>query len=523
MLTTDRHEDARAMRPLRRPRRARHRLDQRHRPRHRRGLRRGRARRIVLNGFGDRSKSRTRVEARTDARCRRLLSRRRHVEGRRRRRDDGLRRAEAGGVDILVNNAGIQHVAPIEEFPAEKWDAILAINLSSAFHAIRAGAAGHEARAGWGRIINVASAHGLVASPFKSAYVAAKHGMVGLTKVVALEAAEDGITCNAICPGYVWTPLVEKQIDDQAKAHNIPREQVIRDVLLDEPAEQALRHGRGDRRARRVPVRATPPPRSPARRCRSMAAGPRTERRRHEGGHAMDDDTRPPCATGSRTARSAARRRRHAATTKTINLALQGGGAHGAFTWGVLDRLLEDERIAFEGDQRHQRRRHERRGPGLWPDATAAARARKRRSTNFWRRVSARRRCSARCSRRWLDRLTQQSRRWRIRRPIVMFDIMTRVLSPYQFNPLNYQSAARRCSSRVVDFETLRAAIARSSSSSRATNVRTGKVKVFAQRRDLPPTRCWPRPACPSCSRRSRSTASTIGTAAIWAIRPSSR
>ncbi|MEQ1809952.1 MAG: 3-hydroxybutyrate dehydrogenase [Terricaulis sp.] len=138
---------------------------------------------------------------------------------------------EAGDVDILVNNAGIQHVAPVDEFPAEKWDAILAINLSSAFHAIRAALPAMK-KNGYGRIINVASAHGLVGSPYKSAYVAAKHGVLGLTKVVALEAAEMNITCNAICPGYVYTPLVEKQIVDQAKAHNIPREKVISDVLL---------------------------------------------------------------------------------------------------------------------------------------------------------------------------------------------------------------------------------------------------------------------------------------------------
>jgi 3-hydroxybutyrate dehydrogenase len=140
-------------------------------------------------------------------------------------------KAEAGGVDILVNNAGIQYVAPVDEFPPEKWDAILAINLSSAFHAIRAALPSMKAR-GYGRIINVASAHGLVASPFKSAYVAAKHGIIGLTKTVALEVAQTNITANAICPGYVYTPLVEKQIEDQAKAHMIPREKVISDVLL---------------------------------------------------------------------------------------------------------------------------------------------------------------------------------------------------------------------------------------------------------------------------------------------------
>jgi 3-hydroxybutyrate dehydrogenase len=136
-----------------------------------------------------------------------------------------------GRIDILVNNAGIQHVAPLEQFPVEKWDAILAINLSSAFHTTRA-ALPSMRKNKFGRIINIASAHGLIASPFKAAYVAAKHGIVGLTKVTALEAAEANITCNAICPGYVYTPLVEAQIDGQAKSHGIPREQVIRDVLL---------------------------------------------------------------------------------------------------------------------------------------------------------------------------------------------------------------------------------------------------------------------------------------------------
>jgi 3-hydroxybutyrate dehydrogenase len=136
-----------------------------------------------------------------------------------------------GRLDVLVNNAGIQHVAPLQDFPPEKWDAILAINLSSAFHTLRF-ALPSMLQNKWGRIINIASAHGLVASPFKSAYVAAKHGIVGLTKVTALETAEHGITCNAICPGYVYTPLVEAQIVDQAKVHGIPREQVIRDVLL---------------------------------------------------------------------------------------------------------------------------------------------------------------------------------------------------------------------------------------------------------------------------------------------------
>lgn len=144
----------------------------------------------------------------------------------------------AGGCDILVNNAGIQHVAPIEEFPAEKWDQILAINLSSAFHTSAAALPGMRSR-GWGRIVNIASAHGLTASPFKSAYVAAKHGVVGLSKSVALETAGQGITCNAICPGYVLTPLVEAQIPDQMKVHGMDRETVIREVmLLRQPSRQ---------------------------------------------------------------------------------------------------------------------------------------------------------------------------------------------------------------------------------------------------------------------------------------------
>jgi 3-hydroxybutyrate dehydrogenase len=139
--------------------------------------------------------------------------------------------AKLGSVDVLVNNAGIQFVSPIEDFPPEKWDQIIAINLSAAFHAIRAAVPGMKKRK-WGRIINTASAHALVASPFKSAYVSAKHGIAGLTKTVALETATFGITANAICPGYVWTPLVEKQIPDTMAARNLTREQVIKDVLL---------------------------------------------------------------------------------------------------------------------------------------------------------------------------------------------------------------------------------------------------------------------------------------------------
>ena len=139
--------------------------------------------------------------------------------------------AEAGPIDILVNNAGMQHVAPVDEFPPAKWDTIIALNLTAAFHTIRLALPGMKAR-GWGRIINTASAHSLVASPFKSAYVAAKHGLAGLTKTVALEAAAQGVTVNAISPGYVWTPLVENQIPDTMAARGLTRDRVIDEVLL---------------------------------------------------------------------------------------------------------------------------------------------------------------------------------------------------------------------------------------------------------------------------------------------------
>ena len=187
---------------------------------------------VVINGFGDKAeieKIRTGLEAEFSVKARYDAA-------------DMTKPAEIaamvrnaaqafGAIDILVNNAGIQHVAPIEEFPVEKWDAIIAIGLSAAFHAIRAAVPGMKARK-WGRIISTASAHSLVASPFKAAYIAAKHGLVGLTKTVALELATFGVTANAISPGYVWTPLVERQIPATMQARNLTREQVIDDVLL---------------------------------------------------------------------------------------------------------------------------------------------------------------------------------------------------------------------------------------------------------------------------------------------------
>jgi 3-hydroxybutyrate dehydrogenase len=187
---------------------------------------------IVLNGFGDAAE----IES-----LRTALERTHGVtvryDGADMSKPDAIeammRRAieEFGAVDVLVNNAGIQHVAPVDEFPLAKWDAILAINLSAAFHTTRLALPAMKKK-GWGRVVNVASAHALVASPFKSAYVAAKHGIAGFTKTVALEVAEQGITVNAVCPGYVLTPLVQKQIPDTAKARGISEEAVVRDVLL---------------------------------------------------------------------------------------------------------------------------------------------------------------------------------------------------------------------------------------------------------------------------------------------------
>lgn len=187
---------------------------------------------IILNGFGDAAqieKDRARI-AQThgvkviydDA----DLSDQANIEKMMQRANQ-----EFGGVDVLVNNAGIQFVSPVDEFPIEKWHAILGLNLTASFHTIRLALPYMKAKK-WGRIINVASAHALVASPFKSAYVSAKHGIAGLTKTVALEVAAEGITCNAICPGYVWTPLVEKQIPETAKARGLTEKQVINDVLL---------------------------------------------------------------------------------------------------------------------------------------------------------------------------------------------------------------------------------------------------------------------------------------------------
>ena len=183
---------------------------------------------VVLNSYTDDPEDHALAEALTDEHGVSV----RYVSADMSRGDAARGLIEAAGrCDVLVNNAGIQHVAHVEDFPAAKWDAILAINLSSAFHTTAAALPMMRA-AGWGRVINVASAHGLTASPYKSAYVAAKHGIVGLTKVVALETAEEPITCNALCPGYVMTPLVEEQIPNTMKEYGLDREAAVRDVLL---------------------------------------------------------------------------------------------------------------------------------------------------------------------------------------------------------------------------------------------------------------------------------------------------
>ena len=189
---------------------------------------------VVINSFSDRDEDHALAEEMSKKHGNRTIYAKADLsKGEEARQLVGKAVEAFGGVDILVNNAGIQHVAPVEDFPVAKWDAIIAINLSSAFHTTAA-ALPVMKKAGWGRIINIASAHGLTASPYKSAYVAAKHGIVGLTKVVALELAEERInaTCNAICPGYVLTPLVEGQIEDQMKAHRMGRDEVLEKVML---------------------------------------------------------------------------------------------------------------------------------------------------------------------------------------------------------------------------------------------------------------------------------------------------
>ena len=231
---------------------------------------------VMLNGFGDAAEiERHRTEIANEFKVKALYSPADMTKPAEIAAMIKTAEAAFGAVDVLVNNAGIQHVAPIEEFPLDKWDAVLAINLMSAFHTIRAAVPGMKARQ-WGRIINTASAHSLVASPFKAAYVTAKHGLIGLSKTVALELATFGVTCNCISPGYVWTPLVEKQIPDQMKTRNMTEEQVKRDVLLAaQPTKQFVTVDQVA--ASRSISPPTPPRTSPAPTFRSTAAGRRSD------------------------------------------------------------------------------------------------------------------------------------------------------------------------------------------------------------------------------------------------------
>jgi NTE family protein len=361
-----------------------------------------------------------------------------------------------GRLDILVNNAGIQHVSPIDQFPIDKWDAVIAIDLSSAFHTSRLALPAMR-RQSRGRIINIASAHALVASPFKSAYVAAKHGIVGLTKVVALETAQDNITCNAICPGYVWTPLVEAQIEGQAKSHGIPREEVIRDVLL---AQQSNKRFATVEEIGALPCswRAMPPPRSPGPLCPSMAAGLPIEE------DAMMKHVDPK-SLKAEPARD---------TVKTVNLALQGGGAHGAFAWGVLDRLLEEDGLAFEGISATSAGAMN--AAVLAYGMTLGGRTGAQQALrDFWRRVSHSAQFSPWQPSPW-DRL-MHNHGLENSLGFVLLDMLTRVMSPYQWNPANI-NPLRHVLESTVDFERLRHGSAVKLFLS-ATNVRTCKVRVF--------------------------------------------
>ena len=357
----------------------------------------------------------------------------------------GRTAAEAlGRVDILVNNAGIQHVAPVPEFPAAKWDQILAINLSSAFHTTAAALPLMRAQ-GWGRIVNIASAHGLTASPFKSAYVAAKHGVVGLTKVVALETAEEPITCNAICPGYVLTPLVEAQIPDTMKQYGMDRETVIREVLLDRQPSRAVRHRRADRRLRRLP----------------LLARRRAGHRHHPLG----------------------RRRLDRAVTagKTSSTSRSRAAARTAPSPGAsLDRLLEEDDIEIEGISatsagamnaaalKHGWVLGGNAGAREWLDT-------------FWLRVSGLDGVFGEAMMDWLRAVSPSpavtARILEASPAVLAAEAVTRVFSPYQFNPANYHPL------RGIVEEMLETDAVCSAKGPKlfinATNVRDGKPRIF--------------------------------------------
>ncbi len=347
---------------------------------------------------------------------------------------------EFGAVDILCNNAGIQHVAPVEEFPIDKWNAIIAINLSSAFHTIRAALPKMKAK-GWGRIVNTGSAHALVASPFKAAYVAAKHGIAGLTKTVALETAEAGITVNAICPGYVWTPLVEKT--DPRHHEGAPHDGGPGEArrAARGAADQAIRHGRRSGGAGALPL---------------LRRG--EEHHRRAPLHRRRLDSGVTTATGGR---------------KRINLALQGGGAHGAFTWGVLDALLKDERLEFEAISGASAGAMNAvvLADGLRHGGREGAR---RRLAAFWRRVSREGGGVGAAA----ELVQSMLRFWPVNSysPFDLMEQFASLFSPYRTNPLNI-NPLRDLVARLVRFDRVHESGVKLFLS--ATNVRTGKIKVF--------------------------------------------
>ena len=367
--------------------------------------------------------------------------------------------AELGSVDILVNNAGIQHVAPIEEFPLDKWDAVLAINLMSAFHTIRAAVPGMKARK-WGRIINTASAHSLVASPFKAAYITAKHGLVGLSKTVALELATFGVTCELHFAGLRLDPAgreADPRPDEDAQ-HDRGAGQARRAARR--PADKAIRDRRAGRFARAL---------SRLRRRGEHHRGQHLDRRRLDG-----------AVNGLFTRVFGKRpnaRRRHG--KKRINLALQGGGAHGAFTWGVLDHLLEDGRLTIDGISGASAGAVNAviLADGLARGGPDAAR---QRLAEFWRAASFDGALPA-SQRAVMDRL--MSFIPGVGAPMQAWvDAWSRFLSPYDLNPLNI-NPLKDLIERFVDFDAIRKCEDLRLFVS-ATNVHTGQLRVFSRRRD---------------------------------------
>ena len=350
---------------------------------------------------------------------------------------------EAGTCDILVNNAGIQHVSPIDEFPMDKWDAIIAINMNSAFHTTAA-ALPKMREKGWGRVINIASAHGLTASPYKAAYVSAKHGVVGMTKVVALETAREPITANAVCPGYVLTPLVEAADPRHHEGIQHGPRRGDREGHAAAPAVARIRHGRTARRYLRLP------------RLRRRGPDHRDDDQRRRGVGRRSDGGRP--------------------MALRINLALQGGGAHGAFTWGVLDRLLDEDDIeiaAISGTSAGALNGAAYKS-GIIGNGREGARAN---LEWLWNKVAA---AGDLRLTHWINTLNPStamiSQAIEASLPFSMLETASRVTSPYWLGPFYRNPLEPIVSSFAYDKICAHSDPAFFVS---ATNVRTGKIRVF--------------------------------------------